>query len=240
MLSIIIPTLNEEKTLEKTLLSLAKLTHFPYEVIISDGKSTDKTLEIAKKYNCKIALYKDSKRQTIGQGRNLGAELASGEYFIFLDADVVIPNIDDFFDKAIENFKKNKILTGLAPFLDYDPETATRADKFFGGMMNLVYFVSNNILHIGQAAGEFQMMKSEHFKKLGGYNEKLIAAEDVEMFSRLNSIGQTRIDKKLHVHQSTRRVHATGWPKLLWSWFRNAMSSKFFKKAFDSEWKPIR
>src|SRR4051812_47233932 len=96
-LSIIIPTLNEEKILEKTLLHLRELHDIPYEIIVSDGKSKDKTIEIANKYADKVVVYEGEKRQTIGMGRNLGASVAQGDFFVFLDADMYVPDINDFF-----------------------------------------------------------------------------------------------------------------------------------------------
>ncbi len=240
MLSIIIPTLNEEKTLERTLLCLKGLTLHDNEIIISDGKSTDKTVEIAKKYNAKIVEYTDSVRQTIGQARNMGADVAQGEYLIFIDADIIIPEINSFFIKAVKNFEQDKDLVALAPFIYYYKKEATFADNFFGGIMNYIYYISNNFFHIGQSAGEFQIIQKDIFKKLNGYNEKLSAAEDIDMFSRLSKIGRTKVDRNLKIFQSPRRPHQVGWPRLLSSWFRNAMSSKLFKKSCDKEWEVIR
>ncbi len=54
MLSIIIPTLNEEKYLLGLLNSLKKQTYMDFEVIIADNNSKDRTKQIAKKHGCKI------------------------------------------------------------------------------------------------------------------------------------------------------------------------------------------
>jgi len=240
MISIIIPTLNEETVLEKTLLSLKKLTNYDYEIIISDGKSTDKTIEIAKKYNCKIVEYKDPARQTIGQGRNLGAKVASGEYFIFIDADVVIPDINNFFTKAMDLFKKRKNLVGLTVMLKVFPEMATLSDKLFFAMANFNHRLFNNILHTGSASGEFQMIRADIFKQINGYNEKLPVGEDNEIFSRLNRLGQTYADQSLYILHTSRRAHKIGWPKLILSWILNAIYVQFLKRSYHSEWKPIR
>lgn len=102
MLSIIIPTLNEEKHLAKLLKSIEKQDFKNYEVIISDAGSKDKTLEIAKKYKCKIV-----KGGSPAQGRNNGAKIAKGERLLFLDADVILPN--KIFGKILKEFKKRKL-----------------------------------------------------------------------------------------------------------------------------------
>src|SRR5665213_4213761 len=97
MISIIIPTLNEEKILKKTLTSLKQLKVADYEIIVSDGASTDKTLEIAKDHAHKVITHTSAGRQNIAQGRNAGAAHAHGDYLVFIDADVFIPKINDFF-----------------------------------------------------------------------------------------------------------------------------------------------
>ena len=96
MISIIIPTLNEESVLEETLKNIRKIKSTPYELIISDGNSTDRTVEIAQKYTDNIVVYKGEERQTIAGGRNLGAGIAGGSCLVFQDADVVVPDPDVF------------------------------------------------------------------------------------------------------------------------------------------------
>ena len=65
------PTLNEEKYLEKTLLSIkARTIKRPYEIIVSDGNSKDNTIKIAKKYVNKIVISEKKARrlvETLGQ-----------------------------------------------------------------------------------------------------------------------------------------------------------------------------
>ncbi len=105
-ISIIIPTLNEEKWIGRTFKNLKKIKSIPYEIIVSDGNSKDKTISIAKRYTKKYVVYKEKKRQNIAMGRNMGARIARGEYFVFMDADVTIPDVDNFFKKAISFFDK--------------------------------------------------------------------------------------------------------------------------------------
>ena len=51
-ISVIIPALNEEKYIDTTLFHISRLK--PFEIIVADANSKDKTVEIAKKYGCKI------------------------------------------------------------------------------------------------------------------------------------------------------------------------------------------
>lgn len=241
MISIIIPTLNEEKIIGKTLAYLKdNLKETEYEVIISDGKSSDKTAVIARKCADRVVVYGGRDRQTIAHSRNLGAAQARGRYLVFIDADVVVPNPNKFFKKALEIFKESPKLVGLGVFIRVSPEVETWGDKFFSGLVNYIYLVSNNLFGIGKAPGEFQMVKLGAFRKTGGFNEQLVAAEDNEFFYRLSRIGQTRIASNLTVFHGGRRAHAIGWPRLIWTWFLNAMSVTFFKRAVSKEWEEVR
>jgi GT2 family glycosyltransferase len=116
----------------------------------------------------------------------------------------------------------------------------TGADRLIFGYMNILHKVLNNILRIGAAPGEFQMIRAEAFKKVGGYNEALMAGEDYDMFRRLRKIGRTYCSNDLVCYHTGRRAHAIGWPRLLTQWAMNNLSTVFFKKSVSSEWKEIR
>ena len=73
-ISIIIPTLNEEKYLTHLLESIKKQSIAPKEIIVVDALSQDKTKEIALAYGCKV--LDDIKKKGPGAGRNKGARIA--------------------------------------------------------------------------------------------------------------------------------------------------------------------
>jgi len=62
------------------------------------------------------------------------------------------------------------------------------------------------------------MVKSEAFKKIGGFNEGLIGGEDKNHFERLAKIGRTISAHKLILYHTGRRAHKIGWPRLLLTW----------------------
>lgn len=239
MISIIIPTLNEEKIIEKTLKNLKGLTDVPCEIIVSDGRSTDNTIEISKKYTDKVVVYEGKARQTIGMGRNLGASVATGDYLLFLDADMFIPDINDFMKKAVGIFEK-KNLVGLSAYLKVFPEMANFGDKVVFWTSNHMFYLMNNLFDLGGSYGEFQMVRADVFKKLGGYDETLAVAEDNEFFKRLAKAGDTWIEPSLVVFHTSRRAHKIGWPKLLSQWFINQAWVTLRKKSYHNEWKVIR
>lgn len=239
-LSIIIPTLNEEKVLRNTITELRKLDSIDYEIIISDGLSTDNTLAISDELADRVVVHDGKKRQTIAEGRNLGAQFARGEFLVFIDADVVIPEINKFFIKAIHRFEADKRLEALTVFLKVLPEHAKFFDKAFFSIVNRLYQLLNNVFHQGAASGEFQMFRKSTFDRLGGYNPKLVVGEDNELFHRMSQVGRTNIASDLFVMHTSRRAHSVGWLNLLSLWLGNFIYTKLFKKSLSDEWKVVR
>lgn len=241
LISFVIPTLNEETVLEKLLKNLKEIKSFDYEIIVSDGKSADRTTEIAKKLGAIVVENPSGKRQTIGEGRNAGAAAAKGDYLVFLDADVYLGDPDKFFARALKNFENDKKLLGLSGWVRVFPETETWGDILgYVILSDCVFYLLNNILRIGSTCGEFQMIKSEVFKKLGGFREDLVAGEDKDLFYRISKLGHTRTDPKLLVLHTGRRPHAIGWPKLLWLWTKESLHITLFNRSHGKEWKVIR
>ncbi len=238
MISFIIPTLNEERIIEKTLKCLSSYGG-EKEIIVSDGYSKDKTIEIAKKYGV-VVEHDGSFRQTIGEGRNMGANIAKGDFLVFIDADIFIPEPDIFFKKALKDFAEKKDLVALTVKINVFLEMETLGDKIVFGCVNLTHLLFNNYLGISVSSGEFQMIRINAFKQIGGFNPKLVAGEDYDMFRRLKKIGKTYFEKELTVYHTGRRAHAIGWPKLLLQWAMNNLSVVFLKKAKSKEWEEIR
>ena len=96
-ISIIIPTLFEEELLGNLLVQFTQKLReqYDFEVIVSDGGSKDKTIEIAKQFADKVVENTSGVKQNISQGRNNGADVASGENFVFLNADCMPDNFSN-------------------------------------------------------------------------------------------------------------------------------------------------
>src|SRR3989344_7166235 len=135
IISIIIPTLREGPFLERTLKNLDSLK-LPHEIIITDGGSTDETLDIAREYTDTITILDQPRRQTFGEAKNAGAALATGTFLVFIDADVIIPSPGAFFKEILTVFDTNKKLVAttapLKPFVEND----SWADAFFSAPLN--------------------------------------------------------------------------------------------------------
>jgi glycosyltransferase involved in cell wall biosynthesis len=239
MISIIIPTLNEEKAIEKTLRSLSAYKG-NREIILSDSESTDKTTAVAEPFVDKIVVSPRRLYRTIAAGRNVGAAAATGDFLVFCDADTWLPDADAFFEKARSLFLKDDNLVALTVALRVIPEKETIPDRIVFSCLNAVHFFLNDVFHWGASAGEFQMIRADAFREVGGYDEKLVASEDYDMFRRLSRIGRTHFEGSLTFYHSGRHAHSVGWPRLLWKWWVNFIEVLFFKKSSSEKWEEVR
>lgn len=239
MISFIIPARNEEKAIAETLAAISEYKG-PREIIVSDDGSTDNTVKIAKTYADIVINHKRGEHPTIGANRNVGAKAAHGDYFVFLDADIFVPNADLFFKKALALFVEQPKLIALTCRVRVRPDLETAADRAGMGLFNSMMFLRDNVLHTGAASGEFQMIQAEFFKKLGGFDESLSNNEDMELFQRLTRLGRTKYVGMLTVYSDGRRMHTLGWPKLLWQWTINAVSLSLTGKVVTKIWQEIR
>jgi glycosyltransferase involved in cell wall biosynthesis len=239
VVSIVIPTLREEEFLERTLKNFDGLA-LPHEIIITDGGSTDRTLAIAQAHGAKTVVWDQERRQTFGEAKNAGAALASGHYLVFIDADVLIPDPESFFKTAIAAFESNSKLAGITVPLKPFTENHSFVDAFFSAPLNWFYIVSNNVFRSGNSSGEFQMIRTDLFRKLGGFAEHLAAGEDNDMFRRLATLGRTLSFHRLCVRHSLRRPHKLGWLKTYGIWLKNGLSVALRGKAAYKEWSVVR
>jgi glycosyltransferase involved in cell wall biosynthesis len=123
-LSVIIPVHNVEKYLVESLDSVVKQKNKkPYEVILIENNSTDKSLEIAKSYAEKYPNITLIKQDGGGPGgaRNSGMMLAQGEYITFLDSDDFF--VEDAINLATDAIEKDKLEMILFTWYNYDNET---------------------------------------------------------------------------------------------------------------------
>ncbi|MFZ0456272.1 MAG: glycosyltransferase [Ignavibacteriaceae bacterium] len=239
--SIIIPTLNEEKLLPDLLKQLSNpefKNKYDYEIIVSDGGSTDNTIEIARKYSDIVKVHSDEKRQNIAAGRNIGADSANTDIFIFFNGDIIIPDIDYFF-----NFVENKFLNSnylaMTCMVKVFPEEEILADKIFQAVYNM-YFRFLNFIGVGMGRGECQVIRKEIFYRFKGYNEELAAGEDFDLYKRIRKEGKILFSKDLFIFESPRRFRKLGYKNVSWVWIKNGLSVFFKGKAISKEWEQIR
>lgn len=198
MISIVIPTLNEEKCLPKLLGCIKKQTYRNYEVIIADSNSKDKTKQIAKKYGCKVV-----RGGMPAIGRNNGAKIAKGDLLLFLDADVRFDK--NFLRYTIDEIKKRKL--DVAGCYIY-PIGNNFIDKIFFGIFNFWTF-STQLFYPNASGGGIFCRKLLH-KKVNGFDEKIKLSEDMDYVKRCGKHGKFRILRTAKAYVSMRRFEKEG------------------------------
>lgn len=239
--SIIIPTLNEEKLLPNLLNQLndSKLKEkYDYEIIISDGGSSDKTVEIAITQSDVVKVHVDIERQNIAKGRNAGVKFAKGEILIFLNGDIILSSTEKFFDYLENNFV-NADYAAMTCTVKVFKEEEKISDVLFHSVYN-TYFYLLNLLGVGMGRGECQVIKKKYFELVNGNNEELDAGEDFDLFKRINKHGKILFAKDLCIFESPRRYRKLGYSGVTWSWIKNAISIILKNKSLSKEWEQVR
>jgi len=176
MLTVIIPTRNEEKNLPVIFESL-KADKFKgkYELLVVDGHSKDKTVEIAKSFGARIVQQKES---GISNARNIGWQSAKGDVLIFLEADHWIE--PGFLTAVDKFFKKNKTFDAARYNIKPHP----------GNYIQKALVVQCELAERRQGARGFPTIFRKYvLEKTGGWDESIGIAEDRELPIRIKQAG---------------------------------------------------
>ena len=223
ILSIIIPTYNEEEYLPILLESIKQQKFDDYEIIIADANSTDRTREIAEEYGCII-----TEGGLPAVGRNNGAKIAKGEYLLFLDSDLKLT--DDYLRDTIYEFRMERL--GIA-ITQMKPLSEKSEAKLFHYLANQFMIGVEKIKPHG--AGCYGIIvKRELHEKYGGFNEELTFGEDSEYIRRLGSSEQFKVLRKPKIGVSTRRLGEEGLETLIQQYGKSTWND-FTGKETDAE-----
>jgi succinoglycan biosynthesis protein ExoA len=196
-ISLIIPCLNEAKTIDLLLQSIEQQTYprNDMEVIIVDGFSEDKTREIIKAF--KVGHPKmdirivDNPKRIIPAGLNAGIRDAKGELIVRMDAHTI--PYPDYIERSVKAFDQGKgedvggvidITPGSVTWIGRSIAVATRHPL---GVGDAKYRWSTVATYADTVA--FGTYARKTFDKIGFYDETLIANEDYEMNARLRASG---------------------------------------------------
>lgn len=182
-ISVIIPTLNEERMIGRCLESLTKV-HFArerFEVILVDNGSSDKTLAIAESFQDRINIRILQKTGVKISGlRNTGARVALGEILAFLDADCLAPG--EWLERILTLAPADGAgVLGAHYLLPQDSTWVGRTWHVYQEAPK-----SGEVSHI--PAGDL-IMRRQDFLRLGGFDESIQTNEDYELCERARAAG---------------------------------------------------
>ena len=209
MISVVVPTYNEEKNLERCLKALTNqsIPRDQIEIIVVDGNSTDKTLEKAAEY-ADVIIPQTS--EGVGGARNDGFKVAKHEIVATTDADCE-PHTN-WVESILKRFDEENIVavTGILKPFDW---------KDMNWLNILVYraiFEAANMMLIIMALfGQYHLcgansaFKKRVFIDIGGYMS-LAYADDVEIFRRIKKKGDVKLSGEMQINYNVRRIKKIG------------------------------
>jgi glycosyltransferase involved in cell wall biosynthesis len=170
MISIVIPTKNEEEYLPRLLCSI-NMQDYQVKVIVSDCNSSDDTVSIAYSYMANVV--EDSINQA--QALNRGAEVCKNKYILFLDADTSLPQFN-FLSELSEYIDEKDIEIASGRLKDIYPNVSSKAWK--------VYRENISTLTSG-----FMLIERELFSRINGFDEGMTSGFDRELAYRIKKRG---------------------------------------------------
>ena len=204
MLTIVVPAHNEEALIADTLRALdlaARGTGLPFEIIVVDDASTDRTAAVASAQGARIV---GADVRHIAAARNIGARATRGELLVFVDADTIIS--PEVLKAAVLEMQRGAVGGGAMPVFD--------AGTPAWGRRTIV--VTAWILRtMGWAAGCFLFARRDAFERVGGFDERYFASEEVHLSRALKRIGRFVILPE-RILTSGRKVHAYSASRALW------------------------
>ena len=179
-ISIVVPAFNEERLLGQSLAQMKSAAGvfvrqgWEVELIVCDNNSTDRTAEIARTAGALVVFEPVNQ---IARARNRGAAAATGDWLIFVDADSH-PGAG-LFEEVAEQIQSGRCLAG---------GTTVRMDEKYW-VAEFFTRLWNYSSRMGRwLAGSFIFVEAATFRELGGFNNELFAAEELDLSRRLKQL----------------------------------------------------
>jgi glycosyltransferase involved in cell wall biosynthesis len=193
LISVVIPAFNEERLLGESLRQVnAAMTAFARrgwqsELIVCDNNSTDRTAEVARAAGATVVFEPINQ---IGRARNCGAEAATGDWLIFIDADSH-PSAELFDDVAAQIATGRCLAGGSTIRLEAGYPTGNVITALWNGISRWLRWF----------AGSFIFCETAAFRKLGGFNINLFASEELELSKRFKKLARIERRKIVILHR---------------------------------------
>jgi glycosyltransferase involved in cell wall biosynthesis len=202
LVSVIIPTLEEENYLPALLAGLANQTYGNLEVIVVDNHSNDNTVQIARNSGAFVVF---NEQYNISMSRNLGAKASYGSILVFIDADT-IPEAS-FIEQAVQKLSEGAIM--VSPSL-------ISTDNF---LISLGRLIKETV--IPRRTSACLAVAWEDFQAVGGFDETCLpqdnCSEEENFIRRLEAIGTPVWLTFTYAGTSSRRLSGQGFfPAALW------------------------
>ncbi|KAA6439732.1 glycosyltransferase [Dyadobacter flavalbus] len=199
-LTVITPSYNQADFLERTILSVLNQNYPNLEYIIIDGGSTDKSVDIIRKYEKYLSWWVSEKDRGQVHAINKALEKATGDYISFQNSDdVYFPDTFRIFGEAVRK-SADDILYG-------DLYMITTDDEVTEILKTTSYNLNCQILEGMQIHNQSLFFKRSLVEKYGVFDESFRFAFDYEFITRYTAKGTTTV-RKVEGLAGALRVHA--------------------------------
>jgi cellulose synthase/poly-beta-1,6-N-acetylglucosamine synthase-like glycosyltransferase len=199
LLSFIVPAHNEAFEIGRSLdsiVTVARAVGRPFEVIVVNDDSTDRTAEIAREAGARVI---DVNLRHISAVRNAGARAAKGDILFFVDADTRLP--ESTLRAALQALESGAI--GGGAFVQFDGKVSWSVRATLA-LFGVIY---SRILH--WAAGCFVFARASAFQNAGGFDETVYASEEILLSIALKHQGQFTVVRESVLTSSRKlRLHS--------------------------------
>lgn len=192
-LSVIIPAFNEEELIGETIrkmrraLKETRSAGFSWEIIVCDNNSTDDTAAIASRMGARIAFEPINQ---ISRARNTGADIARGNWLLFVDADT---------------YPRRELMEEVIGIMESEQYVGcgTTVEVVDGTLFNKLRMERLNPLFrlFNWCGGAFLLCQHEAFQSIGGFSTSLYAYEEIDFVIRLKRWGRKRGLKFIVLHR---------------------------------------
>ena len=207
--SVIIPVRNDARRLAVCLRSLSEVDYAAdcFEVIVVDNGSRDDTVEVARAAGARVLSHPDLR---VGALRNRGVQAARGEILALVDSDHEVP--PGWLGAGVSELVADPSLNMVG-----SPCLAPPLGTWVQQVWQLHRLRNNERRRVDWLGAGNLFVRKHDFDRIGGFDETLVAAEDVDLCVRLKE-AQGRIISDMRVAN----VHH-GEPRTLWQFFRKEL-----------------
>ncbi len=210
--SVVIPARNAEATIVRAVQSVLAQTCSPDEIVVVDDASTDGTIRAARRCG-PVRIVALGRHGGAGAARNAGVRAAEGAWVAFLDAD------DEWLPEKLEKQRQriephsdqSVIFCGSEEFSE---DGTSLGDTMRGAPVDCSSLAWKSLLRRNFIATPTAMVPRDLFLQLGGFDQRLIVAEDQDMWIRLALAGRlTYVPETLacvHVRRGSLSAYRAG------------------------------
>lgn len=241
-ISIVIPSFNQGKFIERTFLSLIQQNYSNLEIIVIDGGSVDETINVIKKYESKIKYWVSEKDNGQTAAINKGFRIATGEIIGYLNSDdILFPGSLEKIHKYFDENPEIEIIYGNGVWIDENDEVIKKRknipfsyNTWFYGMADPFQpevFYRRPVLEKAGFLDEnyFMMMDREWWIRMSNSGCKFLYVN--EEFAALRKYGETKSAKYQQINDEERwRMHKKYWKGFK---FKNKLLHKLHWKLYN-------